>query len=156
MLQIQGFHSWSQRFHMPWGNYTHGPQLLSLHSRAQEPQLLKPMNSSLCSTREATSTRSLLPQWRVAFHLPQLEKSLCIATKIQCSQKNRIKNKGRGRNLLEKVSTSGPREYLGSDFSLECIRGSSETPYLSWFYRQVYSPFIITISMLYSYSKAKF
>ena len=41
---------------MPWTNWTRGPQLLSLCSRAQELQLLKPL--SPCSTREATTMRS--------------------------------------------------------------------------------------------------
>ena len=30
------------RSHMPWSNSARAPQLLSLHSRAREPQLLKP------------------------------------------------------------------------------------------------------------------
>ena len=33
----------SGRSHMPQSNYAHAPQLLSLRSRAREPQLLKPM-----------------------------------------------------------------------------------------------------------------
>ena len=32
------------RSHMPWGNRARVPQLLSLRSRALEPQLLKPMS----------------------------------------------------------------------------------------------------------------
>ena len=31
------------RSHMPWSSYACAPQLLSLCSRAHEPQLLKPM-----------------------------------------------------------------------------------------------------------------
>ena len=31
------------RSHIPWSYYAHAPQLLSLRSRAREPQLLKPM-----------------------------------------------------------------------------------------------------------------
>ena len=31
------------RSHMPWSNKAHAPQLLSLHSRARKPQLLKPV-----------------------------------------------------------------------------------------------------------------
>ena len=34
----------SRRAHMPRSNYARAPQLLSLHSRAREPQLLKPMH----------------------------------------------------------------------------------------------------------------
>ena len=30
------------RSHMTWGNKAPGPQLLSLHGKAQEPQLQKP------------------------------------------------------------------------------------------------------------------
>ena len=32
------------RSHMLWSNEAHAPQLLSLHSRAREPQLLKPVH----------------------------------------------------------------------------------------------------------------
>ena len=54
------------RSHMPQGNQAHAPQLLSLFSRAGEPQLLSPHASateawvpwSPCSTREATAMRS--------------------------------------------------------------------------------------------------
>ena len=31
------------RSHVPWSNWARAPQLLSLHSRAHEPQLPKPM-----------------------------------------------------------------------------------------------------------------
>ena len=30
--------------HMPWSSWAHAPQLLSLHSRAREPRLLKPVH----------------------------------------------------------------------------------------------------------------
>ena len=33
-----------ERSHIPWCSYAHAPQLLSLRSRAQELQLLKPMH----------------------------------------------------------------------------------------------------------------
>ena len=32
------------RSHMPWGNWARAPQLLSLHSRAREPRLLRPVH----------------------------------------------------------------------------------------------------------------
>ena len=52
------------RFHMLWSSWVHAPQLLSPHSRAREPHLLKPTGQSLCSTtREARA--------------PQLEGSPC-------------------------------------------------------------------------------
>ena len=47
------------RSHMPRSNYARVPQLLSLCSRALEPQLLSPRAQSLCSTtREATAMRN--------------------------------------------------------------------------------------------------
>ena len=49
------------RSHIPWSYYAHAPQLLSLHSRAREPQLL-----SLC----ATTTEAHVPRARA----PQQEK----------------------------------------------------------------------------------
>jgi len=46
-------------FHTLWSNSAHAPQLLRPHSRAQEPQQLKPMSPSLCSaTRGAIAVRS--------------------------------------------------------------------------------------------------
>ena len=41
------------RSHTPQSNSAHSPQLLSLHSRAQEPQLLKPasLEPMLCNKR---------------------------------------------------------------------------------------------------------
>ena len=46
------------RSHMPWSNEAHAPQLLSLRSRAGEPQLL-----SLCATTtEACAPRARAPQ----------------------------------------------------------------------------------------------
>ena len=71
---------------------------------------------SLCS-RETTATRRLLTAVKSSLPLaPTRERPVCIATKSQCTQKLkkkkkfRVKNKCIGRNLLEKVSTSGPRE----------------------------------------------
>ena len=63
------------RFHMLQSNLARAPQLLSLCSRAHEPQLLKPVYGnywaqapkSLCSaTGEATARRSHAHNWRVA------------------------------------------------------------------------------------------
>ena len=71
-----GFHPWSQRFHTPWGKYAQGPPL-RLHSTEREPQLLKPMNSRVCAQEKPPQREGFSPPWRVAFHLPQLEKGLC-------------------------------------------------------------------------------
>ena len=46
------------RSHMPWSNYAHAPQLLSVHSRAREPQLLSPC----ATTTEAHVPRARAPQ----------------------------------------------------------------------------------------------
>ena len=51
------------RSHMPWSNSAHTPQLLSLRSRTQEPQLLSP---------HATTTEAHMPRARA----PQQEKPL--------------------------------------------------------------------------------
>ena len=49
------------RSHMPWSNEARAPQLLSLRSRAHEPQLLSPC---------ATTTEACVPR----AHAPQQEK----------------------------------------------------------------------------------
>ena len=49
------------RSHMPWSNEARAPQLLSLRSRAREPQLLRPC---------ATTTEAHVPR----AHAPQQEK----------------------------------------------------------------------------------
>jgi len=66
---------WELRSHMPWSNWFYAPQLLSQHSRAHKPQLLKPVCLELCSTREATSVRSQQPATREKPHSLQLEKA---------------------------------------------------------------------------------
>ena len=46
------------RSHMPWSNEARAPQLVSLHSRAHEPQLLSPR----AATTEACTPRARAPQ----------------------------------------------------------------------------------------------
>ena len=46
------------RSHMPWSNLARAPQLLSLCSRAREPQLLSPH----ATTTEAHAPRACAPQ----------------------------------------------------------------------------------------------
>ena len=46
------------RSHMPWSNWSHAPQLLSLRSRAHKPQLLSPC----ATTTEAHVPRAHAPQ----------------------------------------------------------------------------------------------
>ena len=46
------------RSHMPQSNEARAPQLLSLHSRAREPQLLSPR----ATTTEACAPRARAPQ----------------------------------------------------------------------------------------------
>ena len=60
-LPVQG--TWIQSLvwedsHMPQSNYSGAPQLLSLHSRAHEPQLLSPH----AITTEACVPRACVPQ----------------------------------------------------------------------------------------------
>ena len=62
--------------HMLWSNLAHEPQLLSLRVW------------SLCSaTREAAIVRGPRPVMKSGPRSPQLEKSPCIETKTQHSQK---------------------------------------------------------------------
>ena len=66
------------RFHVSWSNYTHVLQLLSLSSRAQEPELLSPSAKSPCSTtRKATTIGSLHTATESSPHSLQLEKA-CV------------------------------------------------------------------------------
>ena len=46
------------RLHMPRSSEACGPQLLSLCSRAREPQLLKPMRSRACAPRQEKPAHS--------------------------------------------------------------------------------------------------
>ena len=74
--------------HIPWSNYAHARQLLSLYSRAQEPQLLTP-HAAATETRVATACApqrdARASQLEGSPHLPQLEKSL-TAMKTQHNQ----------------------------------------------------------------------
>ena len=64
------------RSHMSWRSSACCPQLLSLCSRAQEPQLLKPTCLELCSaTRELTAMRSRCTEMKSSPCSPQLEKA---------------------------------------------------------------------------------
>ena len=58
------------RSHMPWSNNAHGPQLLSLHSRAHKPQLLKPA----CLEPVLCNERGLCTAMKSSHCSPQLEK----------------------------------------------------------------------------------
>ena len=82
---------------MPRSNKARAPQLLSLCSRAREPQLLKPVchnyrsphAQSPCSTREATTMRARTLQLRVAPTRRNQKESPRVETKTQHSQKNK-------------------------------------------------------------------
>ena len=52
------------RSHMPWSNEARAPQLLSLCSRAREPQLLRPR----ATTTEARAPRAHAPQQEKPLH----------------------------------------------------------------------------------------
>ena len=81
------------RSHVPWSSEACVPQLWSLCSEAQKPQLRSPhaaatdtsVPSSLCSTREATAKTGHCG-WRVALTRCNSRKAQA-ATKIQHSQK---------------------------------------------------------------------
>ena len=65
-----------RRYHMLWSNKDHAPQILSLCSRVQEPQLLKLMRPTVrAAAREATATRSPPITARVACRSSQPEES---------------------------------------------------------------------------------
>ena len=63
--------------HMPRSNWVHAPQLLSLHSRAREPKLLKPVHLKpvLCNGRGHHSEKLTHPVHR------NKEQSLLTATR---------------------------------------------------------------------------
>ena len=71
------------RSYMPWSNWAPEPRLLSLSSRAWEPQLL--VEPVLCST-ESHHDESPVHCSRVA-PLPTTRENPCKAAKIQCRQK---------------------------------------------------------------------
>ena len=55
---VMGSNPGPGRSHMPWSNWAHVPQLMSLCSRAREPQLL----SLRATTTEARTPRACAPQ----------------------------------------------------------------------------------------------
>ena len=78
------------RSYMPRSNAAHMSQLLSLHSRAREPQLLSPR----ATTTEGRTPRARAPQQEKPAHrneeqppLITTRESLRVATKTQHSQK---------------------------------------------------------------------
>ena len=84
----------SGRAHVPRSNKARAPQLLSLRSRAHNPQLLKPAYlEPMLPTREATAMRS--PHTRTATKsspcLPQLEKA-CMQQRRPNAAKNKLIN----------------------------------------------------------------
>ena len=75
--------------HMPRSNWAREPQLLSLRSRAYEPQLLSPRAQSPCSaTREATAMRSPRTTTDSSPRSPQLEKD-CTQQRRPNADKNK-------------------------------------------------------------------
>ena len=76
-----------RRFHMPWSNYTHVPQLLSLCPRVWALELLKPAGPRACATGEAITMRSPRTARNSNPHLLQLEKACAKTMKTQHSQK---------------------------------------------------------------------
>ena len=76
------------RFHMPWSNWAHEPQLLSLCSRALELQLLRPS----AATTETCEPRVYALQQEKP---PQLEKA-CTQQRRSRVAKNKEENTGWG------------------------------------------------------------
>ena len=82
------------RSHIPWSNEAHAPQLLSLRSRAREPQLLKPMRlqsvlrnkRSHCNEKPTHHNEGQPP-------LVATRESPRAATKTQHSQRQKKKKK---------------------------------------------------------------
>ena len=74
---------------MPWNNLAHASQLLSLCSRAQGPQLLKPMHPRACAPQQEKPLQweAHDAQLQSSLYSPQLKKKAHAATKIQHSQK---------------------------------------------------------------------
>ena len=74
---------WELRFHLPQGNQTHAPQLLSPHTTTPEACTLA---STLCSKRSHCSEK---PRHRneEQFLLTTTRESWRTAMKTQCSQK---------------------------------------------------------------------
>ena len=81
------------RFHMSWSNQARVPQLLSLHSRAHEPQLLKPacLEPVLCNKR---SHRSKKPRTATKSSpaSPQLEKAPAQQCRPNAAKNNKTKH----------------------------------------------------------------
>ena len=73
--------------HMPKSNEAHVPQLLSLHSRAWEPELLSP-RAQKPTTREATKMRSPLTAATAQPSPAATRESLLTAMKTGDSQIN--------------------------------------------------------------------
>ena len=77
------------RSHMLRSNKACAPQLLSLRSRAHEPQLLSPRAQSPCSaTKEATTMRSPRIAMKSGPRSPQLEKA-CAQQRRPNTDKNK-------------------------------------------------------------------
>ena len=78
------------RSHKPWSNKARAPQLLTLRSRAREPQLLKPTRLEPV-LRNKRSHRSEKPAHRNEEYPPlaTTRESPQAATKTQCSQKKK-------------------------------------------------------------------
>ena len=64
---------------MPWSNQARAPQLLSLCSRAQEPQLQKPEHPGACAPRQEKPLQqeAYTRQLESSSHWLQQEKSPC-------------------------------------------------------------------------------
>ena len=76
------------RSHMPWSNKARAPQLLSLHSRAHVPQLLKPVRLEPVLRSKATTTRSPCATTKSSPRWLQLERA-----RAQKQRPNTAKNK---------------------------------------------------------------
>ena len=63
------------RSHMPRSNQARAPQLLSLRSRAHEPQLLKPMRLEPMLRNKRSHRSEKLTATKSSPHSPQLEKA---------------------------------------------------------------------------------
>ena len=65
------------RAHVPWSNYIHVPQPLSLRSRARALQPEKALQRLLSTQESVCEIKTQTPQPESSRHSPQLEKSPC-------------------------------------------------------------------------------
>ena len=122
------------RSHIPWSNYAHVPQLLSLFSRGHKPQLLSPgaTTTEACTPRahglqqrEVTTMRSPGTKTKSSPRSLQLEKAHAQQQRPNTAKKKiiiikKIKNKT---NYISKPSDAGEEILRGKEIALNAYIG---------------------------------